>query len=145
MAQRDEHDTGVQFASQRDDDATRTIPGRHNGTLTPWQPGQSGNPNGMEKGTKHFKTIMRLLLDEMADVTINGQSFRMTRAEFLMFEKFRLATTSPFDSIRLRAIMDIEDRIDGRATPADDAVTPIEDENVIFYIPNKNSRIRSSE
>lgn len=81
----------------------------------------------------------------MADVTINGQSFRMTRAEFLMFEKFRLATTSPFDSIRLRAIMDIEDRIDGRATPADDAVTPIEDENVIFYIPNKNSRIRSSE
>ena len=141
----DETTGGNRSTSTNGESAPQTIPGRNGGTLQPWRPGQSGNPKGMEKGTLQFKTIMRLLLEEQTDVTINGQAFKMTRAEFLMLEKFRLATTSPFDSIRLRAIMDIEDRMEGRARQSDDGFTPVEDENVIFYIPNKNSRIRPSE
>lgn len=145
MELNDEMNGKVQPFDNNGETAPKTIPGRNGGTLQPFQPGQSGNPNGMQKGTLQFKTIMRMLLDAETDVTINGQVFKMTRAEFLMLEKFRLATTSPHEHIRLRAIMDIEDRQDGRARQSEDDLVPIEDENVVFYIPNKNSRIRKTE
>ncbi len=122
------------------DDGTR--PGRNGGTLTPWQKGQSGNPDGMKKGTVHFTTIMRRLLEEEMVVTINGKPFVMTRAQAIMLEKIRLATSSEHDAVRLRAIMDIEDRIDGRPIPVIPEPPENDDDGVVFYIPNQNSRKR---
>lgn len=119
-----------------------TIPGRNGGTLRPFRPGESGNPNGVKKGTKHLSTILRTLLAENITVTVNGQSYIITRAEALMLEKVRLATTSPFDAVRLRAIMDIEDRLEGRATPAVPLPPDNSEDVVVFYIPNQNSRKR---
>lgn len=126
-------------------DATQpgtTMPGKNGGTLQRWQPGQSGNPAGMKKGTLHFSTIMRQLLAEPMNVTINGQTFTLTRAQALMLEKIRLATNSEHDAVRLRAIMDIEDRVDGKPVPVMPAPPDGDDDGVIFYIPNQHSRKR---
>lgn len=43
--------------------------------LNPWKPGQSGNPNGKPKGTKHLATWIRgLLEDETFEVKLsNGE------------------------------------------------------------------------
>lgn len=122
-----------------------TIPGRNGGTLRPFRPGQSGNPAGMKKGTKHFSTIVKALLDEKINVTVNGVTFQVTRAEALMLEKFRLATDSPFDAVRLRAIMDIEDRVDGKPTVALPDGAQDGDDVFVFYIPNQHSRKRQVE
>lgn len=97
-------------------------PGRNGGRLNqPWQKGQSGNPDGMKKGTIHLATIMRRLLEEEVVVNINEKSFVTTRAQALMLEKIRLATSSEHDAIRLRAIIDIEDRMDGRVPQSQDS------------------------
>lgn len=121
------------------------IVGRNGGLLRPFQPGVSGNPSGMKKGTKHFATILKSLLDEKINVTIGEVTIQLTRAEALMLEKIRLATQSPFDAVRLRAIMDIEDRIDGKATAAPEDTPYQEDEVVVFYIPNQHNRKRRPE
>lgn len=122
-----------------------TIPGRNGGTLRPFRRGESGNPSGMKKGTKHFSTIIKKLLEETINVTVNGVTFQVTRAEALMLEKFRLATNSPFDAVRLRAIMDIEDRIDGKPTSALPDGAQDGDDVYVFYIPNQHSRKRQVE
>lgn len=121
------------------------IPGRNGGTLQPWQPGQSGNPKGMKPGTLHFSTIMRQLLNEKVVVSINDKNYEMTRAQSLMLEKIRLATNSQFDNVRLRAIMDIEDRVDGKPIPLLPDWQHDDDDGVVFYIPNEHSRKRKIE
>jgi hypothetical protein len=35
--------------------------------LTPWQPGQSGNPSGRKPGSKNMSTIVQELLDQEAN------------------------------------------------------------------------------
>ena len=40
-------------------DSNNLIPGRNGGTLKPYKKGQSGNPDGLPKGYKHLKTILR--------------------------------------------------------------------------------------
>lgn len=121
------------------------IPGRNGGTLRPYRPGESGNPAGMKKGTKQFATILKAFLDEQIDFDVDGQIVKVTRAEALMLQKIKLALNSPFDSIRLRAIMDIEDRIDGRPLQADREVGIEDEEVVVFYIPNQYNRKRRPE
>ena len=120
-------------------------PGRNGGTLQPWKPGQSGNPAGMKKGTLHFNTIMRNILAEEVVVSFNGKPVVLTRAQAIMLEKIRLATSSEHDAVRLRAIMDIEDRIDGRPVPVIPAAPDIDEEGLVFYIPNANSRRRKDQ
>lgn len=47
------------------------IPQPHGGALTPFQPGQSGNPAGKPKGAKHISTwIQELLNDEEFEARI---------------------------------------------------------------------------
>ncbi len=48
--------------------------------LTPWQPGQSGNPAGRRSGSKNMSTIVQELLDQEAD---NGMLAKSTIAELL--------------------------------------------------------------
>jgi len=45
--------------------------------LRPWKPGQSGNPRGMTKGTKHASTwIQELLNDEDFNITISKKRYK---------------------------------------------------------------------
>lgn len=46
----------------------------NNKNLTPWRPGQSGNPAGKPKGTKHLSTwIQELLEDESFSYNLQGK------------------------------------------------------------------------
>lgn len=84
------------------------------GTLLVYGPGESGNPNGRPKGSKNLKTITRQLLAEITEVSVDGVKKRMSRGEALIYEKYRIAVKGENDAVRLRAIMDIEDRQVGR-------------------------------
>jgi len=42
--------------------------------LTPWQPGQSGNPSGRKPGSKNMSTIVQELLDQEADTVMLARS-----------------------------------------------------------------------
>ena len=63
-------------------DSVKTIPGRNGGTLTPFQPGQSGNPNGCSFKSKPLTTeyLSRLndgekgagLAQEMIDIALKA-------------------------------------------------------------------------
>jgi hypothetical protein len=56
------------------------VPQPHGGALTPFQPGQSGNPAGKPKGTKHISTwIQELLHDEeftLDNFNFGGKQFK---------------------------------------------------------------------
>lgn len=121
---------------------TRVIIGRNGAELTPFEPGKSGNPKGRPKGRLNLKTIMKRLLDEETLVEINGKRFTMSRAEFMMLEKFRLATSSENEGVRLRAIMDIEDRMDGTPVQSDTKADQTDEKPIIWVIPNRNSRLK---
>jgi hypothetical protein len=121
-----------------------TIPGRNGGTLRPWRKGQSGNPEGMKPGTQQFRTILNRVLNEPITVNINGQNFTMTRSEAIVYELVRMATNNDIhDAVKLRAITELIDRIDGKPTPVlPDVGGESQSETVIFYIPNEHSRLK---
>lgn len=120
------------------------IPGRNGGTLRPWRRGQSGNPDGMAPGTLHFRTILKRILNEQMIVTINDKPFAMTRSEAIMYELVRMATNAGNDAVKLRAIAELLDRIDGKPTPVlpDTGNGSERPDTVIFYIPNEHSRFK---
>lgn len=43
---------------------SKRVPQAHGGTLTPFQPGQSGNPSGPKPGYKHLSTHIQELLND---------------------------------------------------------------------------------
>ncbi len=52
--------------------------GRNGGTLTPWQRGQSGNPQGRPKGALGIKTIVSKILEkEMTLDSFDGRKKKM--------------------------------------------------------------------
>lgn len=57
--------------------------------LTPWQPGQSGNPAGRKPGSKNMSTIVRELLDEDADDAIltNNNLIQLTNGASTTYAK----------------------------------------------------------
>lgn len=135
----------VQIVPNDENEGRRTVPGRNGGTLTPYNPGESGNSKGKPPGTRNLSTILRRMLDEDVTVNMNGQSFVITRGEALMLEKLRLATNSPFDAVRLAAIKDIEDRLEGKPIQSLPPSSDNADGAVVFYIPNQHSRKRKSD
>lgn len=119
------------------------VPARNNGMISRWQKGESGNPAGMKPGTKQFKTIMRLALEQKVFVDVDGEMMHITRAEALVFELMKLATESPNEYVKLAAIKEIFDRTDGKAIPQEpDNQGDEEKETVVWYIPQTNLRIK---
>ena len=57
--------------------------------LTPWQPGQSGNPAGRKPGSKNMSTIVRELLDQDADTGIlsSNNITQLTNGETTTYAK----------------------------------------------------------
>lgn len=138
----------------------RFIPGRNGGTLRPFRPGESGNPSGKPKGVRNLKTLLRESLEGLVDYELNGpgedgeektegavkvHSIRITRAEALVLEKIRLALSSPYDAVRLKAIESIFNRLEGTPGKVGDGEEEgTEDDNFVFYFSNNNSRKRKS-
>lgn len=133
-------------SSEKAVQASEFIPvqGKNGGTLHTFPPGVSGNKKGRPKGSRSLKSIMNKLLDEQVIIEYEpGKTMAITRREALMLNKLDLALNSQFDAVKLAAIKDIEDRLDGRPVsqlPGNGG----EDANdyYVFYIPNAHSRKR---
>jgi len=57
--------------------------------LTPWQPGQSGNPSGRKAGSKNMSTIIQELLDQEAANSMLAKSSiaEMVEGESITYAK----------------------------------------------------------
>lgn len=120
-----------------------SIQGGRGGRLDLWQKGKSGNPAGKKPGTKNFKTIMNMALEQKVFVEVDGEMMHITRAEALVFELMKLATESPNEYVKLAAIKEIFDRTDGKAIPQEpDNGDTEQKETVVWYIPQTNLRIK---
>lgn len=63
--------------------------------LTPWQPGQSGNPEGRKPGSKNLSTIVREILDHEADgkVLAKNSIGELTEGESMTYAKAVVVAT----------------------------------------------------
>lgn len=92
-------------------------------------PGQSGNPAGRPVGSKNLSTILRDMLEEEIEVSVDQATGRKERRKFseLIIRKL-IKRASDGDP---RAIKEIFDRIEGRAKQSVDVTTdgkPLNDE-----------------
>jgi len=71
-----------------------------------FKPGQSGNPAGKPKGTKHLSTMLKAMLNE--EVEIDGQKIKFDQA---LIKKL-LKKASDGD---IKAIQEVFDRTEGKA------------------------------
>jgi hypothetical protein len=78
---------------------------------TQFKPGQSGNPKGLPKGSKSFKTRIRELLAGIGD----GEWTSPIAAEYIkiIFAKNKDGTYISPVSERRRALKDVMDRLEG--------------------------------
>jgi hypothetical protein len=67
-----------------------------------WKPGQSGNPKGKRKGTKHLSTIVRELAEKsVVAQDANGERRRLSRAEATLRVAFNKATRGDIRAIQV--------------------------------------------
>ncbi|MBO6668018.1 DUF5681 domain-containing protein [Parvibaculum sp.] len=67
-----------------------------------WKPGQSGNPKGKRKGTKHLSTIVRELAERsVVAQDANGERRRLSRAEATLRVAFNKATRGDIRAIQV--------------------------------------------
>jgi hypothetical protein len=76
----------------------------------PFQPGQSGNPNGAPKG-KRVSTILKELLEDRVK---DKEGKELTRSQKLALKLFTLSESDE-DNSALRAIAEILDRTEGKS------------------------------
>lgn len=69
-----------------------------------WKPGQSGNPKGKLKGTRHFSTLIREAITKVAEDTGTSDDKEIVRA---LVEKAKAGD--------LKAVDMVLDRVDGKA------------------------------
>lgn len=69
-----------------------------------WKPGESGNPAGKKKGTRHFSTLIREAITKVATDTGTSDDKEIVRA---LVEKAKMGD--------LKAVDMVLDRVDGKA------------------------------
>jgi hypothetical protein len=69
-----------------------------------WKPGESGNPTGKKKGTRHFSTLIREAITKVATDTGTSDDKEIVRA---LVEKAKAGD--------LKAVDMVLDRVDGKA------------------------------
>lgn len=89
----------------------------NNENLKPFKPGQSGNPAGMKKGTRHLTTIVREILDTEIEVEENGEREKKSLADVIARKLIKKAMEGD-----IRAIQEIFDRTEGKAVQKIDQV-----------------------
>ena len=105
----------------------------HGGALTPFKPGQSGNPSGKKKGTKNMSTIFRELLEQehQKKNPITGEQIEASMGTHIGLAHIKKATEGDVASASF-----IVDRVEGKPTqktettevPWHEAVEEIESE-----------------
>ncbi len=89
-------------------DGKPAIEGRNGGILTPWQPGQSGNPGGRPRSK-----VVSMLQDAIDDAATGAA---------LIGEYLRLCQRAKSEELRARMLQDLLDRVGlPRMAPADGA------------------------
>lgn len=73
--------------------------------LTPFKPGESGNPAGRPKGTKNMSTILR----EMLELDIEVDGVKITQKDAIIKKLIQKSTAG-----ELGAIQEIFDRTEGK-------------------------------
>lgn len=78
--------------------------------LTPWKPGQSGNPKGKPVGTRSFKNILVEFLDKSIDMM---DPFTKEKAKFTAKEAVAMKIVGEAMKGNMSAIKEIRDMVDG--------------------------------
>jgi hypothetical protein len=79
--------------------------------LTPFPPGQSGNPNGKPKGAVHLTSLLRKYINQEAEFkTPSGDKKKASLGEGIMVKLVNKALKGDIPAIRT-----IYDRIEGKA------------------------------
>jgi len=81
---------------------------------TPFEPGQSGNPDGRPPGSFSFKVIAEKILDGKITVEQAGEIRQMTRKEKMILEIIQDACNDEDPAVRLRATAFIIERTEGK-------------------------------
>lgn len=77
----------------------------------PWKEGDpSPNPNGRPKGSRNLSTILREMLEEEIEVTVDGKKERKQFQEVIIRKLLKKANDG-----EIRAITEIFDRVEGKA------------------------------
>lgn len=74
--------------------------------LKPFQPGQSGNPEGRQKGTKNMSTILK----EMLELETEVEGVRMTYKDAIIKKLIKKSNAG-----NMKAIQEVFDRTEGKA------------------------------
>lgn len=107
----------------------------NNENLKPFKKGQSGNPFGLPKGTRHFATIANAILDTLTVLDVGeGVKIEMTRREAMAYRLIKDAIESEDPAARVRAARELLDRIDGKAKQTLDIEAAIESDVKTSYV-----------
>jgi hypothetical protein len=79
---------------------------------TPFQPGQTGNPNGRPKGPS-FRTVFQKIMEGKITAEQAGQKIKMTKKEAMCAKLVEDAMQDPDPNVRRQAIVAIMNRVDG--------------------------------
>jgi len=77
--------------------------------LTPWKPGQSGNPAGRPKGSLNLTTVLKHFLKEKIEVEKDGKIIKLSKDKVLILKLIEKAIKGD-----IKAIEKVWDRIEGK-------------------------------
>ena len=101
--------------------------------LKPFRKGQSGNPFGVPKGTKHFATIANAILDTITEWEEGEEKIELTRRELMAYRLVKDAVDSDDPAVRVRAVKELLDRIDGKSKQTIDIEAAIDSDVKTSY------------
>lgn len=76
---------------------------------TKFKEGESGNPSGRPKGSRNLSTILKEMLDEDIEITIDGKKQKKKFQDLIIRKLIKKANDGD-----LRAIEQIFDRVEGK-------------------------------
>lgn len=82
---------------------------------TQFKPGASGNPSGRPRGSRNLSTILREMLEEEIEVSIDGTKQRKQFGDVIIRRLLKKANDGD-----IRAITEIFDRVEGKAKQANE-------------------------
>jgi hypothetical protein len=93
--------------------------------LIPFKEGESGNPAGRPKGSKNLSTILKEMLEEEIEITLDGKKERKQFKDIIVRRLVKKANDGD-----LRAIQEIFDRTEGKAKQEVEQSTTIKDQRL---------------
>lgn len=109
-----------------------------------FQPGQSGNPKGRQKGAKNLKTVLSAVLKEKVTIRTNNKVKKVTKLEALVQKTTNEALAGdPKSVVTLMGMMKtagFDDELDKVKAAADQAMLSSEDDAILQrYLPQQET------